>query len=168
LYIEHRRPTDPSTLEEVIARERPEDAEGAAMLVIAAMMADREVAGFIRGMLWSVADTAKARFELLTSDRPYVLTNGLSKPGAYLLLPIGPRKLFMATIEEAIATSIKGMDVNTLVNDVNAKIVGQAAKYVYSTRDSQLRYVRNRMGRMPTPSLTRMILAGRDQPSKQA
>jgi hypothetical protein len=50
----------------------------------------------INSMIWGVIGTEKSSFEFLTSDRPLIMTNGLDNPSSYLILPIGPRRIFVA------------------------------------------------------------------------
>src|SRR5271167_3962274 len=52
-----------------------------------------EVCGHINGMPFAVIDLAKARFGLLTSDRP-VEIHALREPHGVISMPISPTKLF--------------------------------------------------------------------------
>ncbi|WP_189599372.1 DUF4238 domain-containing protein [Mesorhizobium sp. M4B.F.Ca.ET.169.01.1.1] len=108
----------------------------------------------INGMFWSIANTGSAKFEFLTSDRP-VVRRGLNDPGGHIALPIGPRKLFVAS-SKATYDQFKKMNVNDLVRQVNREVVEHAEKLVFGSSDAQLRFVSNRLGAEPQPGLLRV------------
>jgi hypothetical protein len=52
-------------------------------------------------MRWTVAHFTNTRDKLLTSDRPFVMTNGIAYPNSHIVIPISPTQCFYAaaTIE---------------------------------------------------------------------
>jgi hypothetical protein len=48
---------------------------------------------------------------------------------------------------------MKAAGEEKLVNATNAFLVGAADRLVYGSSDSQLRFIQNRMGKAPVPSL---------------
>lgn len=112
------------------------------------VMDSERVGKFLNRMVWGVIAIHRPKFFILTSDRPLVMTNGLAYPGSFLLLPISPTRTFVAaatrkTIEE-LANIANHPKFVTVIND---RVASQARKYVYSTNDSQLRFVANRLGK---------------------
>jgi hypothetical protein len=101
----------------------------------------------INGMTWNVAYYADARFNLLTSDRPVIMSNGLLKPESYVIVPIGPERLFVAANSESFVNQLKSLDSQQLISTCNNTIALQAHTYVYGEDDSQARFVENRLGR---------------------
>lgn len=100
----------------------------------------------INSMTWTVFRLPGAKIELLTSDRPVLMTATLSEENAYLLLPIGPRQIFVAgkdkrTIERMRATNSE----DKFVRIINSQVVSHAAKYAYSSNYEQLRFIQNRL-----------------------
>jgi hypothetical protein len=79
------------------------------------------------------------------------MTNGMAKPDNHLAIPIGPRMLFVAT------NTAEMEHPRQLMEQVNNRAASQARKYVWGSDDTQLRFVRNRFGRMEpsTPLETR-------------
>jgi Protein of unknown function (DUF4238) len=47
-------------------------------------------------MLWTVLHFKKTRHKLLTSDRPFVMTNGIAYPDSHIVIPISPSQCFFA------------------------------------------------------------------------
>ncbi len=97
-------------------------------------------------MTWQILKTDSAKHELLCSDRPVVHTDGLGHEQAHLVLPVGPRHIFLATQTPTFGDQLASVGVSRLVEATNAQIVGAAHRLVYGRSDSQLRYVQNRMG----------------------
>jgi hypothetical protein len=103
---------------------------------------------------WRTATVHSAKYPLLTSDRPVIMTNGLVRPDAHIVLPISPRHLFIATKNEETFQAISSMPTEQLAKAVNNQVAQQAHKFVYGTDDRQLRFVANRLGkRMPSSPL---------------
>ena len=47
-------------------------------------------------MQWAVIHFDEAHHLLLTSDRPIVMTNGLAHATSHIVMPISPRRIFVA------------------------------------------------------------------------
>jgi hypothetical protein len=90
-------------------------------------------------------------YPLLTSDRPIMMTNGLQDPDAHLTLPIGPRKLFIASNRQNIVDEVANRKPDDLAAFVNDRVAKQARRFVIGLDDRQLRFVENRFGaRLPS------------------
>lgn len=100
-------------------------------------------------MRWGVI-TLHENQRLMTSDRPLLITNGLEKPETEIHLPISPAHLFVAANKEDVLQKIAKIHARELSSELNHYVVSQAENYVYSEDDSQLRFVRNRLGRQPS------------------
>jgi len=118
------------------------------------------LAGF-RQMIWRILPVQGSQHEILTSDRPLVMTNGIKSARGHLVLPIGPRLAFAMFDNVKIEKEILNFPQNELVKQMNTMIVSRAVKYVYGTDDRQLRFVQNRMSTVADPSLFRRHLPTR-------
>lgn len=116
------------------------------------MSNDRLIRG-IAAMEWSILTFPRAKFEFLTSDRPVIYTNVLGNDQSHIVLPVGPRRLFVAAKDRKIIDRIRSAGEDALVNETNAHVVGAANKYVYGSNDSQLRFIQNRMGNVKVRTL---------------
>ena len=76
------------------------------------------------------------------------MSNGLRVDNAHIVLPISPTTIFIAAKERKTFDYIRALRSDDLVRSVNNKVAEQAVKYVYGTDDSQLRFVKNRLGKM--------------------
>jgi hypothetical protein len=155
-YRAIRRPEDPETYEEYIALTGHPAGRASAMAM--QRIIDRPLmGGHLNQMRWSVVTFRNEKHTLLTSDRPIIMTNGMAKPDNHLAIPIGPRMLFVATNTAEMEHTIRNMNPRQLMEQVNNRAASQARKYVWGSDDTQLRFVRNRFGRMEpsTPLETR-------------
>ncbi|WP_181182786.1 DUF4238 domain-containing protein, partial [Mesorhizobium sp. B3-1-9] len=102
---------------------------------------------------WSVLRTEHANHELLTSDRPVFLTNNLNQAESHLIVPVGPRRLFLAVKDRSLIAKIQSAGEDRLVRAVNELVVSNAAVTVCGRTDSQLQFIQKRMGSGTQPSL---------------
>ncbi|WP_027058636.1 DUF4238 domain-containing protein [Mesorhizobium loti] len=117
------------------------------------LMSNERLISGLAAMEWSVLTVDRAIHELLTSDRPVIYTNVLGSAASHVIVPIGPRKLFVGVNDRALVEKIKRIGEDKLVSATNAAVVGAAHKLVYGRTDSQIRFVQNRMGGAQVPSL---------------
>lgn len=103
----------------------------------------------INGMHWAATTIPDRSGSFLTSDRPVVMSDGIKYPDSLILLPISPRTIFSAANSESVPDRLAKMPPSLLVTQVNDVVASQAAKFVYGQDDSQLRFVENRLGRLP-------------------
>jgi hypothetical protein len=156
-YRELRRPDDPQTFEEYLAKSTYHPAGRMNARTLQTVIDSPRMGGHLNQMRWSVVTFKKERHTLLTSDRPIIMTNGMAKPEDHLVLPIGPRTLFIATNNIETENKIRTIDAGTMMTQVNDRVASQARKYVYGADNKQLRFVEYRLGRRwpSTPLETR-------------
>lgn len=106
---------------------------------------------------WTVIDTSSARHELLTSDRPIIHTNGFGHAHSHIVLPIGPRKVFLAAKDNISIQKIKSEKSNDIVKMINEKIVGNAEIYVFGRNVSQFGFIKKHMGTHSAPTILDML-----------
>jgi hypothetical protein len=83
--------------------------------------------------------------QLLTSDRPIIMTNGLFMGDAHIVLPISPTHLFIAV--RRAETLEKFSSPDELIRIANTKVAEQAIKFVYGIDDSRLYFVAGHLGK---------------------
>jgi hypothetical protein len=94
---------------------------------------------------WAVVQTNRARFEILTGDRPIVLTEPMSQQDCMIVMPISPRHIFLASRLPGPLERLKERGPDQLVLEMNEEILALADKEVYSSNDFQRRFVQNRL-----------------------
>jgi hypothetical protein len=117
--------------------------------VVQSVVDDKNVGMLINGMQWGVLQLHEG-FELLTSDRPVVMTNGIKGPDSHIVVPISPRKMFVAAHTRKKLEEINAMGAKSLARTCNEVVTSQAHRFVYGTDDSQLGFVANRLGKRPS------------------
>ncbi|TAL81003.1 MAG: DUF4238 domain-containing protein [Beijerinckiaceae bacterium] len=149
-YATLRLPTEPTTFEEFRLK-RPTNLAGrAAAMLIQKVIDNVNVGNHLNNMIWTILSPPSS-YPFLTSDRPVIMTNGMIKPESHLALPIGPRKLFIASNRNEIVQEVARRKPDELVSFVNDRVVKQARRFVIGVDDQQLRFVANRFGaRLPS------------------
>jgi len=146
-YDEIRRSSDPETFDEYKENVTKSPIVVPPARVLPNLINSKRVVRVIATMKWFTHTVHKAKYPLLTSDRPVVLTNGLIRPDAHIVIPMSPRILFIAVKEEATFHKIASMSSDELAETVHNKVAEQAHTFVYGSDDSQLRFVSNRLGK---------------------
>src|SRR6202035_3207809 len=69
---------------------------------------DSELTGTaLNRMIWGTIRIDNARYPLLTSDRPLTMSNGIGGPDGYIVMPISPDRIFVATNTAEMARNIR-------------------------------------------------------------
>ncbi|MDQ0324579.1 hypothetical protein J2R99_000428 [Rhodopseudomonas julia] len=159
-YQARRDPGDPDTLSEYLTglplaeRERQQ-------FEILCMLIDHEVVGAtLNEMHWWVIQTVPDAPTLLTSDRPVICT-ALNDEDGHVILPLGPRLLWIGANDVAFIDQVRLGNPVGLVNEVNRQVVEGAKRYVWGADASQLRFVKDRFGRDPQPRHLESVVARR-------
>ena len=142
-----RQPSDPETYAEMRAAVAHDVEHKAWALVLESAVDNPQVGTFINAMHWTIVTVRNPEWSILTSDRPLHMTNGLDHAEAYIILPVGPTDIFIAVNTPGMVRRIAETEPRGLVKEINAKVVGQAVRYVYETDDAQLRFVEKRLCR---------------------
>jgi hypothetical protein len=120
---------------------------------LAEMIDNANIGETIFGMKWSRIDLSKSQHLLLTSDRPIDMPLGLGDPKAYISLPASPTILFVAAHNNDLRDALRKANPAEVVKKNNECVIGQARKYVWSTTDSQITFVRKHFGKLPDREL---------------
>jgi hypothetical protein len=146
-YPKMRGQGDPESFDECKAAFVLNPASVPASRVLPALLKSKRVMRVLASFTWRTATVNTAKYPLLTSDRPVIMSNGLSRPDAHIVLPIAPRRLFIATNDDETFRAISSTPADELAETVNNQVTQQAHKFVYGVDDSQLRFVANRLGK---------------------
>ena len=158
-YQAERRADDPKTYKDFVRTKAAQFVEESAFSALSRLIDTKDLGRKIAKMVWGVIDTTASRHELLTSDRPIIRTTSLADPRGHMIVPIGPRKLFVATQTEQVAHTILTLDPTKLVSEVNRQIVGNARRLVFGSDDRQLRFVSKHMSKWQTDDVLKDISA---------
>ena len=146
-YAKDRRPKDPETYADYAQLHGPNPAARTIVRVVQSLADNDELGRRINSMRWIVLSDMNPEFELLTSDRPMLLTNGIGPPKGHLIMPISPFHLFVATNNLETESYIRAVwGSRDAIAQINNRVASQAIKYVYGTDDKQLPFVSKRLG----------------------
>ena len=92
-YQTMRHANDPETFEEFVSTITEADYQQVTLRVLHKVMDSENVGHVLNNMQWAVLRINRSEYPLLTSDRPLVVTNGLIKAKAHLVMPISPNRV---------------------------------------------------------------------------
>ena len=157
-YARNRKEGDAPTLREFLEGVDPAFREFHALILAAELIGNRLVGDFIsNAMTWSALYIPEDHCELMTSNRPVVMTNGLKVAGGYIVLPVGPRALLTMTYDDEARRILQGTTTDQLVEDVNRTVGRHAMKFVYATSGERKAFVEEHMEKEDAPSLLKAM-----------
>jgi Protein of unknown function (DUF4238) len=146
-YPNIRGPGDPDNFDDFKVAFIKNPIEVPAIRVLPELVRSKRVVRMLASLKWQTRAVNIAKYPLLTSDRPVIMSNGLIKRDAHIVLPISPRRLFIATKDEDTFQLFREMNPNELAEAVNNQIAQQAHRFIFGRDDNQLRFVTNRLGK---------------------
>ena len=149
MYEQTRKPDEPATFAEYETQSTHDMARIHGKLLMD-LMQDSRMGRLIFGMSWGVLKLRKseARFAHVGSGNCLQYLSGQRAPP---VLPISPKMVFFACATEQAEREFMQLDPQGVMRAINDTVVHQAQTYVWGTDDSQLRYVKNRMGKRSGP-----------------
>lgn len=110
----------------------PEQVQAFLAETLTSVLTHPRITDFLAGMTWQVLKLPDGAPPLLTSDHPMITTNGLEAKDSYLFLPIGPRRMFLATHSRLFAGRlVGGLGLVKLARFANARVIERARRFVY-------------------------------------
>jgi Protein of unknown function (DUF4238) len=161
MYAKNRQPDDPPTLQEFIDQKDPDHISRWTLDAARRLMDHEGIGQRLNNMRWFVLTTNGDAPRLLTSDRPVHIS--LSEEDAYVLLPLGPDRLFIAVNDKQTEQLIRGRPVKELVEEVNKLVVQHAVKYVYGTDDKSAKFIDENIGKDRPKSLMQRLRDRRNE-----
>lgn len=160
-YDAEKGPDTAPNVEQYLALNDPDASVRLAMTLAMKLMDHQKIGELINNMRWLVVRIDSQAGEFLTSDRPVLMTTLLSEENAFLMLPIGPKMLFVAAKDIETQMRIVARDPAERVKVTNRYVVAHAANMVYAREDSVLEYVRQYMSTEPRTSLFERMVSFR-------
>ena len=157
-YDELRQEHEPATFEEFIAAfDRPGLSEFGG-LILQSFAFNKPIREQLLAMDWQVVDVDDPRVELMTSDSPVIRFKGLKDPDGLLMLPLGPRRFFVAyngSPLEMRSEIDRSIVEGHFLESMNDYVVQSAIRFAYGA-SAEGRLVAERFLRRPSdPVITR-------------
>ena len=143
-YEELAGVNDPSTLEEWTEREYPGLIENFGLSIFAGLVNNRNIGNKILNMKWWLWDFSDTEHDLLIADHPCIFTSGIDESNLVVVLPITPKKAFMATQSEAVAGLMREQHSRELVTRINESSISQTNTRIYARNALPRRFITNR------------------------
>jgi hypothetical protein len=148
-YAATRSPDDPISPDEFLKAGTDDEISTTKLLLMTRMCGSPVIGQGLVDMRWGVIDLSSADHGLLTSDEPIITSNGLDKGDSFVMLPLGPTKLFIAGSTKRALWSFSSQSPRRLEGAINDCIVAQAHKIVIGHHDRHLTFVERRLGKSP-------------------
>jgi hypothetical protein len=148
-YAGTRSPNDPETFDEYFQNTNPNAVAIAASNFMQTIMNSEVVGNAVARMKWARINLRRSKFDLLTSDRPIHMPIVLERRDAYILIPIGPKDLFIAANDDSYQRDILGADHSNIVRKINERTVAQAREFVWGVDSAALSFVRKHISTFP-------------------
>lgn len=146
-YLADRSLDMPETAEEWWEQNRQAFSEAATFKVLRSLIDNENIGQTINRMAWSVANVANDAVELMTSDRPLVMSETLRERGAFIMMPLSPTKLFIAVTQDETLTLLRQTRPKELVRLVNKEVVAKAERFVFARDMRQETFVKKWFGK---------------------
>lgn len=140
-YNNHRKEGDPDFLTYVVSRVTFNTMDFAFSVLDNVAMGKH-----LNQMRWTIRDVSDSGIRLFSSDRPVIMTNGLSGPDAHLVMPISPKKAFVACNTKEIGERLHEARASEFAAECNRKVLRYAQKYAWNNDDSQINRVKEHLG----------------------
>ena len=132
-YRQLRSNDDPTSWTKWLETNAPNVIESAKFRIARSLMNHEKIGTDINNLTWSLVNTNQCRFEMLTSDRPVTMSSNMALEDAFILVPVGPRRFFLACRK---GPSIDAKMAESVVTNSNKYVVTRAVKFVYGTSPS--------------------------------
>ncbi len=144
------RGNDPeATLREWVEKHIPDVLDDLGVMALPELAFSERLNLALLNVTWGIRSVHKAKFDLLISDRPFIV--GGSFAASFLVaLPISPTKIFFAFNNDETFENLRRLDHNMFVRSANLSTVSAAERYVYATNDRQESFV-SKFLRLPDP-----------------
>lgn len=120
-----------------------------AMELFTKLVDHQNIGKTLNNLHWFTIETDQTLPEFFTSDQPMVMGPGLGHQDAFIYLPIGPRRVFVAVKDPMGERVIRARAIGSIVRLINEIVVEQAHARAYATSDRYLRFMQKRLARAP-------------------
>jgi hypothetical protein len=163
-YEALREDGDPETFEAFIEARDPLLVERIGVR-LATVLIDHPGSGErINNMEWDILDLERSNIALLTSDHAVDRVLGLKEACAFITLPIGPKRLFIAANERRTIDALAARNPRDVVMHRNRTTVKCARDYVWAQDRAQAAFIGANMGAVPVSRLSERLAADSASP----
>ncbi len=151
LGLLHRSPARIGFLEKELARRLDEDdapvgfdaawLRSGALSVLSDILTSNQSLALMARMKVFVHTLGRGAHDLITSDKPALISNGMGQRNAFILVPVGPEKLMALVHRDEVARRFFDQNPRDLSRSINAALLAQAEGLAIGNRASELSFV---------------------------
>lgn len=145
-YLESRLAEDLSS-NPLFNKENSAVYRAGALNVFADLVQSKKMIGRMMEMSTFIIALHETAHDLLISDSPVMISNGLAHRDAFVILPAGPRSLVMLAENKELPEHIARHKGKVLSKAMNDAVVAQAKKLVIAPDRRQAKFIDNRLNR---------------------
>lgn len=161
IYAARRSPDMPATVGEYLDQLDGGDTDHFALKIARTLMNHPAVGQLINNMHWRVLTVPADATPLVTSDRPVWTTITLTEPDAFISMPIGPGRLFIAAPAPATLQRLERQPIEAIVENRNLLAIQHAVKFAYAIDNRALPIVEAHFATKRHSSLVEVMAAAR-------
>lgn len=135
-YTELRPDNTPEKVDDYYASSDPYIDDRFALVTASRLMDHPGIIETLNKMHWKVIDFAGCGIQLLTSDCPVWMTATLLEPDAFILMPIGPTRLFVAAREATTMQRIMAHNRPQQAKELNKIAAMHAVDFVFGADET--------------------------------
>ena len=161
IYAARRAADMPATIGDYLRDQAQGETDEWALKIARVLMNHPRIGQMLNNMHWRVLATQESVTALVTSDRPVWTTITLTEPDAFISLPIGPRKLFLAAPDPSTLARLEANATPSGVAARNLLSIQLAAKNAYAVNDSLLSIAQEHLATRRHSSLLELLAVAR-------
>lgn len=145
-YDEKRKADDPPTFADFVKIMDQKIVDRSLARLIQGLVDSPRIGSALIRMEWALITLPCGTLDLLSSDVPVMRSSGLGDKDGFAMMPVGPRKIFLAAHRSDVIQSFATQKTKALVRALNDAIVLQAEHFVISTGERQTLFIERRLG----------------------
>ncbi|MEM1051947.1 MAG: DUF4238 domain-containing protein [Pseudomonadota bacterium] len=157
-YHEVRGKDDPQTVEEFEQQLGPDPHLRHLSGVFREVTASNRLASVFVRLNWRRIQFTDAENNLLLSDDPLIRTNGILQPNGHLAFPPSPKIAIFGLNRPEHFKELIDQPLSNIVTQMNTQAVESARHFVVDRDERQHRFISNRFGQNPRPTLSEASL----------
>lgn len=160
-FAEVRGDDDPMIFEEYEAGLGPDAHLDHFSGIFRTVAVSERMANFFARLHWRKVNFSPSEHSLLMSDDPLIRTNGIAIPEGHVAIPLTPRMALVGTYIREYFDQIASQPPKEIVRAMNIQMVESARHFVVDLDEQQARFITNRFGRNPRPTVSEQSLRDR-------
>ncbi|PHY13446.1 hypothetical protein CSW58_05710 [Caulobacter sp. B11] len=150
-YSAMKSPDDPPTYEEYRRAAGTSLTDESEAKLIASMIDNAAIGTYLNSMHWRFIEFGDPKHSLLLSDDPVMMSNGLRQLEGFLIVPVGPRTMFIAVNDLRVLEAFVSQG-NRMQRALNDAVVRQADHQVIGSDESHRAFIDRRFKVAPKES----------------